>query len=145
MASPSSVRFTPEVLERLSAFVQEHPGLSLSSAGNLLVDEALRSAAHPLVIFADGPSGRRARLVGGPDVDAVIAAVNSARRSEPTLSSDEILALVGETSGIALPFIRAAIEYWAEFPTEIEARIERARGAELQAEAHWRRGNALLD
>jgi hypothetical protein len=118
--------------------------MSLSSAGNLLVDEALRSAAHPFIVFADGPSGRRARLVGGPDVDAVIAAVNSARRAEPTLSSDEILMLVEETSGVAPPLIRAAVEYWAEFPTEIEARIERAREAEHQAEAHWQRANELL-
>jgi hypothetical protein len=70
MAGPSSIRFDPNVLERLNAFVQTHAGLSLSSAGNLLVDEALRSAAHPLIAFVDGPSGRRARLAGGPDVDA---------------------------------------------------------------------------
>jgi hypothetical protein len=28
---------------------------------------------HPLVRFADGPAGRRARLIGGPDVWEVVA------------------------------------------------------------------------
>jgi hypothetical protein len=41
-ANPSSVRFEPKVLARLTAFVAAHPDLSLSSASNRLVDEALR-------------------------------------------------------------------------------------------------------
>jgi hypothetical protein len=144
MPSPSSVRFDPKVLERLNAFVRTHPGLSLSSGANLLVDEALRSAAHPLVGFIDGASGRRARLVGGPDVDAVIAALISARDAEPDLSIDEILALVGETSDVAIPLIQAAVEYWAEFPEEIDARIEQGREAEAQAMVHAARADRLL-
>jgi hypothetical protein len=144
MPGPSSVRFDPKVLERLNAFVRAHPGLSLSSAGNLLIDEALRSAAHPMVCFADGPSGRRARLTGGPDVDIVIRALISARDSEPDLSIDEILDLVSETAGTSVAMIRAAVEYWAEFPDDIDTRIEEGKEAETQAQEHWRRANDLL-
>ena len=40
------------------------------------VEEGLRMDEHPLVRFAEGPAGRRARLVGtGSDVWEVIAAV----------------------------------------------------------------------
>jgi hypothetical protein len=138
------VRFDPQVLERLNGFVRAHPGLSLSAAGNLLVDEALRSTAHPLISFVDGPSGRRARLAGGPDVDAVIRALVSAQDSEPALSIDEILFLVGETSDVTVPMIRAAVEYWAEFPTEIDARLEQGREAEAQARERWERPDELL-
>src|SRR5687767_9262688 len=46
MATPSSIRFDPEVLRRLTAYVAAHPGTTLSSAGNRLVDEALRSQEH---------------------------------------------------------------------------------------------------
>ena len=42
IATPSSVRFEPRVLERLTAFVAVHRDMSLSSASNRLVDEALR-------------------------------------------------------------------------------------------------------
>jgi hypothetical protein len=144
MAGPSSIRFDPNVLERLNAFVRTHSGMSLSSAGNLLVDEALRSAAHPQISFVDGPSGRRARLAGGPDVDAVIRALISARDAEPDLSIDEVLALVGETSAVSVAMIRAAVEYWAEFPTEIDARIAQGHEAETQARENWVRAKELL-
>jgi hypothetical protein len=144
MATPSSVRFDPDVLERLSSFVEQHPGLSLSSASNLLVDEALRSAAHPLVVFSDGPTGRRARLIGGPDLDEVIGAVHSVRNAEPNLSSDDVLVLVEETSGVQMSLIRAAIEYWAEFPDEIEARIGRNKAAAAESRIRWQRANDLL-
>jgi hypothetical protein len=138
VAGASSVRFDPKVFERLQIFVKEHPGLSLSAAGNLLVDEALRTSAHPLVAFVDGPSGRRARLAGGPDVDRVIRALVSTQEAEPHLTIDQVLTMVGETSDIPAPAIRAAVEYWAEFPEEIDARIEVGRKAEAEAREKWR-------
>jgi hypothetical protein len=145
MAGASSVRFNAKVLERLHAFIEAHPGLSLSAAGNLLVDEALRSTAHPLVAFVDGPSGRRARLSGGPDVDRVIRALMSTQEMQPNLSIDEVLNTVGETTDIPVPTIRAAIEYWAEFPEEIDARIEQSRKAESEAREQWRSAYDLAE
>jgi hypothetical protein len=139
----SSVRFDPRVLERLTAFVKAHPGLSLSTAGNLLVDEALRSAAHPLVAFIDGPSGRRARLNGGPDIDRIIRALTSTQETQPRLSIDELLSVVSETTDIPVPTIQAAVEYWAEFPEEIDARIEEGRKAESEAQEQWRSAHDL--
>ena len=100
--TPSSVRFEPRVLERLTAFVAVHREMSLSSASNRLVDEALRMHEHPLITFKDGPAGRRARLVGGPDVWEVIGAVRSVRESDPALAGDEVLGVVAETSGVPM-------------------------------------------
>jgi hypothetical protein len=54
------------VAERLSAFVVANPGMSLSSATNRLVDEALRINEHPCIVFRPGP----ARPGGGPDWSA---------------------------------------------------------------------------
>jgi hypothetical protein len=45
------VRFDPAVADRLASFVAANPGMSLSSAANRLVDEALRMAEHLGVIF----------------------------------------------------------------------------------------------
>jgi hypothetical protein len=144
MASPSSIRFDPDVLRRLNAYVAARPGISVSAASNQLVDEALRGQAHPMVVFRDGPGGRRARLVGGPDVWQVVRAVMSAREAEPSLSADEVLELVAETSGVSVPLIGAAIAYWADFPGEIDALIERAVGDERQARERWERERDLL-
>jgi hypothetical protein len=142
--TPSSVRFEPRVLERLTAFVAVHREMSLSSASNRLVDEALRMHEHPLITFKDGPAGRRARLVGGPDVWEVIGAVRSVRESDPALAGDEVLEVVAETSGVPMPFLRSALAYWGDYPEEVDAFIDRARAEAAQARAGWERQQELL-
>jgi hypothetical protein len=130
--SPSSVRFEPRVFERLSAFVAAHRDLTLSSATSRLVDEALRIREHPLITFKDGPAGRRARLVGGPDVWEVIGAIRSVRE------------VAAETSGTPVPFIRAALAYWSDYPEEVDDFLDRARAEAAQAQAAWERQQGLL-
>jgi hypothetical protein len=121
-----------------------HPGLSASAATNLLVDEALRCQEHPLIVFRDGPTGRRARLVGGPDVWEVARAVRSARTAEPGLDPAALVELVAETSGVEPRLIRAAIDYQAAFPEEIDGWLERAEAEEARAYQRWRREQELL-
>jgi hypothetical protein len=142
--SPSSVRFEPRVLERLSAYVAAHRELTVSSATSRLVDEALRAHEHPLITFKDGPAGRRARVVGGPDVWEIIGAVRSVREAEPGLAGDEVLGVVAETSGVPVPFLRAALAYWGDFPEEVDAFLDRARAEAEQAQAAWERQQELL-
>lgn len=142
--SPSSVRFEPRVLERLSAFVALHQELTLSSATSRLVDEALRAREHPLITFKDGPAGRRARVVGGPDVWEIIGAVRSVREAEPDIAGDEVLAVVAETSGVPAPFVRAALAYWGDYPEDVDAFLDRARAEAGQAQAAWERQQELL-
>ena len=143
--SPSSVRFEPKVLARLAAFVAAHPDMSLSSASNRLVDEALRMYEHPLIVFRDGPAGRRARLVGGPDVWEVIGAVRSVRTADPGQTGDAVLELVAETSGVSVAMVRAAVAYWGDYPEEVDAFLDRARAEAVQARLRWDRERELLD
>lgn len=142
--SPSSVRFEPRVLERLSAYVAANRDLTMSSATSRLVDEALRAHEHPLITFKDGPAGRRARVVGGPDVWEVIGAVRSVREAEPELAGDEVLAVVAETSGVHMPFLRASLAYWGDYPEEVDAFLDRARAEAEQAQVAWERQQDLL-
>ena len=138
------VRFDMAVAERLSAFVVANPGMSLSSAANRLVDEALRMNEHPGIVFRPGPTGRRAGLVGGPDVWEVVRAVKSARAAEPGLAEDDLLALVAENTGTPVRLIRAAVRYWASYAEEIDAEIAAAETAEEFAEDAWQRERRLL-
>jgi hypothetical protein len=142
--SPTPVRFEDRVAERLAAFVAAHPGCSLSSATNRLVDEGLRGHDHPGVVFRDGVTGRRAGLVGGPDVWEVVRAVRSARASEPALSEEDILALVSDNSGVPVRMIRTAVRYWATYPVDIDAEIRAADDIEEEAEQAWLRERQLL-
>jgi hypothetical protein len=138
------VRFDSIVAERLALFVAAHPGMSLSSAANRLVDEALRTSEHPGIVFRPGPTGRRAGLVAGPDVWEVVRAIRSARAHEPHMVEDNLLALVAENTGIPERFIRVAVGYWASYPDDVDAEVSAAEAAEAAAEDAWRRERELL-
>ena len=138
------VRFDAAVAERLASFVAANPGMSLSSAANRLVDEALRMSEHPGVVFRAGPTGRRASLASGPDVWEVVRAIKSARLAEPALAEDEVLGLVSGNSGVPVRLLRIAIHYWASYPDEIDSEIASAQAAEDSAEDTWRRERELL-
>ncbi|HEY1643095.1 MAG TPA: hypothetical protein VGG35_20560 [Streptosporangiaceae bacterium] len=138
------VRFDGPVADRLAAFVAANPGMSLSSAANRLVDEALRISEHPGITFRPGPTGRRAGIAGGPDVWEVVRAVRSARGAEPDLSENDLIALIAANTGAPLRLIRVAIIYWASYPDEIDAEIAAASTAEAAAEDAWQRERQLL-
>jgi hypothetical protein len=142
--SATPVRFDPAVADRLASFVAANPGMSLSSAANRLVDEALRMAEHPGVIFRSGPTGRRAALAGGPDVWEVIRAIKSAHAAEPGLNSDDLVSLVSDNTGIAPRRVNTAVRYWAAYPGEVDAEIAAAAAAEEAAEQAWLRERQLL-
>ncbi|HEX6932759.1 MAG TPA: hypothetical protein VF162_11485 [Streptosporangiaceae bacterium] len=81
---------------------------------------------HPLVRFADGPAGRRARLVGtGKDIWEIIAVVrdNDGDAAEAALYLE-----------LPLGLIQAAIAYYGAYTTEIDEFIE--LNDEEAAEAH---------
>jgi hypothetical protein len=142
--TPRSVRFEDAVLDKLAKFVMEHPGLSVSAAVNLLITEALRMEEHPGVLFRTGPSGRRAVIVGGPDVWEIVRAIKVARAAEPDVSADEIVAMTAEYSGLPQHQVRTAIRYWSSYPDEIDAQIAAADAAAEEAEERWRREQGLL-
>ncbi|HKH79177.1 MAG TPA: hypothetical protein VJ996_04100, partial [Solirubrobacteraceae bacterium] len=75
MSDHFTLRFQPGVSERLAARARR-VGLAPRTLAQRFVEEGLRREDHPLVRFADGPSGRRAALVGsGLDVWEVIRTV----------------------------------------------------------------------
>ena len=138
------VRFDASVAERLASFVAANPGMSLSSAANRLVDQALRMSEHPGIVFRTGPTGRRAGLANGPDIWEAIRAIKSAREGEPSLAEDELLAMVADNTGIPVRLFRIAARYWASYPDEIDAEIAAADTAEEHAEQAWQREQRLL-
>jgi hypothetical protein len=112
---------------------------STSSLVEELIDEGLRIRRHPLVGFSDGPSGRRAHLIGGPDVWEVVDGLVGGDVPPAERSSRAV-----ETFGLPRHLIDAALAYYAEFTDEIDAQIEANRDAAEQAEIQWRRQHNLL-
>ena len=130
MSSPRSIRFESRTLDRLAAYAERHLGLTSSSAAALLVEEGLRMDAHPGVIFRDGPAGRRAVLTGGPDVWEVVRAIRSTRAEQSKLAPAQVIASVSKSTGLPVTVVQTAVEYYAAFPDEIDARINAEAVAE---------------
>lgn len=81
------------------------------------LEEGLRHDAHPLVQFLDGPSGRRASLVGrGLDVWEVIATVRD-NAGSPTEAADNLQVPAG--------LVEAAVSYYGDYRAEIDDEIVR--------------------
>ncbi len=114
MADHYTLRFAPGTRDRLSerSVRAQIPERTLAQR---YVEEGLRHDMHPLIQFLDGPSGRRAGLVGrGLDVWEVIATVRDNERS---------LTLAAEYLQIPVGLVEAAVAYYGEFSEEIDLEI----------------------
>jgi hypothetical protein len=144
MSSPRSVRFDDDVIRRLDRYVRSHPGTSASSLANIFVDEALRTEEHPGIMFRPGPTGRRAGLVGGPDVWEVIGALQAVQAEDSGLADESLVAAIAEVTGLSPRMVRIAIRYYAAYPAEVEERIAANHEAAQEAEAAWQAEQDLL-
>lgn len=103
------------------------------------MDEGLRMRRHPLIAFQDGATGRRATLVGGPDVWEVVAGLVGG-----DVSPDERVQRAVEVFGLRREQVDAVLAYYADFTDEIDAQVEANVAAADEAEALWRRQHDLL-
>jgi hypothetical protein len=110
------VRLDDSLAERLRLRARA-AGESLSDRLRRYAEEGSRRDEHPLITFRDGPAGRRAGVVGGPDVwEIVMWLEDLAEERNPA----QVLAA---EQGVSLPLIDAALRYREAYPSEVEARI----------------------
>jgi uncharacterized protein (DUF433 family) len=113
-------------LERRAAGV----GTAPRTLAQRYVEEGIRHDDHPLIHFVDGPSGRRAALLGsGLDVWEVIATVRD---------NDGDVQEAASYLGVPVGLVQAAVTYYGEYQNEIDAEI-------ALNEAEWERGRAAWE
>jgi hypothetical protein len=139
MSAPLSIRFDPAVLDRLRRRAGSSPGATVSGLAQRLVDEGLRQAEFPGVVFKDGPTGRRAALALGPDVWEVVRALR-----EVDERGEAAVAATAELLAIPPTRVRVAVRYYAAHEVEVDAEIAEADAASLAAERAWRTEQRLL-
>ena len=139
MTTPLSIRFTPSLLARLRHRANATPGASAAGLAQRLIDEGLRMADHPGVIFKDGPSGRRAALAYGPDVWEVIKFLR-----EVDERGSAAIDAAAEVFSVDASRIATAISYYGDFCDEIDAEIAEADEASARAEQAWRVQQQLI-
>lgn len=133
-----SLRLDPQTLERLDTQSRQR-GQSRSELARTLLEEGLRMAEHPRIIFRTGPAGRRPGLVHGLDVWEVISVFR-----EIEARGEEALQQTAELTYLSVDQVRAAVRYYAEFTDEIDDWIDRNNELAEQLEARWLREQAML-
>jgi hypothetical protein len=121
-----SVRLDDRLAEQLRLRARA-AGETLSDRLRLYADEGTRRDEHSLITFRDGPTGRRAGLMGGPDVWEVSMWLDDLA-AEP-----EPLRVLSEESGLSRAQLDAVVRYRAAFPDEIQARIDLHRSESADA------------
>jgi uncharacterized protein (DUF433 family) len=131
MTSPLSVRLNDATIARLGRRAQR-VHLAPRTLAQRYVEEGLRMDEHPLIRFAEGPAGRRARLIGtGKDVWEVIATVRD---------NGGDIAEAARYLEIPLGLVQAAVTYYGAYIDEIDQWIEVNAQEAAEAHAAWAAG-----
>jgi hypothetical protein len=131
MTTPLSIRFDNRLLARLRRRASAMSGTP-SALAQRLIDEGLRMADHPGIMFKDGPSGRRAALAYGPDVWEIVKFLQEIDERGPGALDAAADVFAMDASRIA-----TAVSYYTAFPEEIDAEIAAADDASARAEEAW--------
>jgi len=121
--APVSTRYPTDTLERLDRRAQAE-GHSRSTLIQRYVAEGIEMDEHPGIVFRSGPAGRRAGLVGGPDIWEVVAVHRSFQDAQRTADwLDQPVSVV-----------EAALRYYEAHRPEIDEWIQRNEEAAEAAE-----------
>ena len=117
----SSVQKSIRIPDEVAKTIQEEAessGRDFSAVANELLSEAVKLKRCPGIVFADGPSGRRARIAGtGLDVWEVISTYKSLDRDDARLRE--------AYHWLAEPQLRSALSYFRLYAEDIDRQIIR--------------------
>lgn len=114
-----SFRIADDLARRVGERARPWRGQSDSERYRRIIEEWVRLQDHPGIRFVDGPAGRRAALVGGPDVWEII---DTARAHE-----FDATAIREAYPWLSAGLLEIARSYYDSFPEEIDALIEENR------------------
>ena len=128
MADHYTLRLAPGTKQRLTERARR-VRVAERTLAQRYVEEGLRHDLHPLIQFLDGPSGRRASLIGrGLDVWEVIATVRD---------NDGSIDAAAEYLQVPAGLVEAAVSYYGEYRAEIDEEI-------ALNDAEYHRGQAAV-
>jgi hypothetical protein len=117
VARPASFRLPEDLLSRIEEEAADRQ-TSVTALVSALLDEGLKTRRFPGIAYREGPSGRRAGVVGGPDVWELVTAI----KHVPGRGEQRLRRLAKEL-GLSLQLLRVAIDFYAAYPNEIDDRI----------------------
>jgi len=117
----------------------EQSGEPIVRLAQRYIDEGMRVDRHPGIVFREGPAGRRAVVVGGPDVWEVIAAAQSGSERGGML-----VEALTERIGVPRGKVQIAVRYYAEYPEEVDRFIALVEEEAERLEQALERERSLL-
>lgn len=139
MAHPTSLRLPERVKQRLERRAARNDERSAALAVRL-IDEGLRTADHPGVVFHDSPAhGRVASLAAGPDIAEVVSVLTGLEAR-----GEDRVAETATWLGVHPAQVRAAVAYYTEYRDEIDVQIQRRRAEAEELRRRHEAGQALL-
>ena len=138
MPRPTSFRLAEELLDRLEV-ESRAAGTSVTQLVSVVLDEGLKTRRFPGVVYRAGPAGRRAALVGGPDLWEVVRDLAHA----PGRGMDRVENLAAET-GLPAASVLLAADFYAAFPEEVDALIDANERAAEEVRRQAARREQLL-
>lgn len=138
MAASTSFRISDTARERLASHAAQE-GTSATALLDQLIVEGVEQRDYPGVVFRGPVHDRRAALAAGPDVWEVVA-----RLQELDGTEEQRIRLLADESDLHPRLIRLAVDYAAEHPDDVLARIERNRAAAERSRTAAAQREALL-
>ncbi|HEY7069700.1 MAG TPA: hypothetical protein VH479_06295 [Acidimicrobiales bacterium] len=125
----TSYRLDAELKRHLATHAA-YEGITETALVTRLLEEGLRMARFPGIVFRDGPTGRRPGLSAGPDIVEVMSGVRYAvGRGEAKIRD------AAEQMGLPERLIRLAVDYASAYPDEVEEALARYDAALDEAKA----------
>lgn len=138
MSSTLSLRIE-DAAHRALADRSARSGQTKSRLAARYIEEGLRTDAHPGIVFRSGPAGRRAAIVGGPDVWEVTRVFR-----ELDLPAGEATPRLVKLLRLDPTQVTAALDYYAAYKDEIDRWIQLVDNEGERLEAEWRRKREVL-
>lgn len=126
-------RVRAQTLEHLKRQARE-TGLSQTELAERYIEEGLRREEHPLIVFRNGPVGRRPGLQGtGLDVWEVVETVRQNASIEDA----------ADYLDLPVQKVQACMGYYADYTDEIDDWIARVHEVAEREQARWLRQQQL--
>ncbi len=133
-----SIRMPDQTREALEA-TAEARGETRSALMQRYIEEGLRMDRHPGIVFRPGPAGRRPGLAGDPDVWEVVRVVRNVEAE-----GDSAITEAAKWLGLSTAQVRIAVDYYADYPDEINRWVARLDAQAVAAEEQFRRRQEIL-
>lgn len=138
MAASTSFRISDTARARLASRAAREGSTATALLDQLIV-EGIDQRDYPGIVFRGPAHDRRAALAAGPDVWEVIA-----RLQELDGTEEQRISVLAAESDLHPRLLRIALDYAAEHPDQIRARIDRNRSMAERSRSASRQREALL-